>query len=383
MDYSYLLTPSIILFFFLSAHVLNKLGFLPHLNGKNQRYDYLDGLRGIAAILVVCAHSWRFRDIGFVNDVITQADYSYMGKMGAVGVQLFFCITGFLFFEKIFKNGINQDWRKFYISRIKRLAPLFLFFCFLIIFIGIYSAGLSSIDGKSITSAAKFLSFGFMGTTFEIGSYNSEYVTPILWTLPYEWKFYISIPFLAAMCSNKSSGLSLILIVTILYFSLNLTDHFNIWAFFFSGGLVAYITKKNILKNSIYLTIFFYIILIIICVSFFRWSFENYGAMRLLTTSCLFFLAMITKPFILRLKGFVYLGEISYGIYLFHILIIYIYSYFLRKWIFNVDINSTTFLLIVLIYSLLACICCTLTFKYIEYPFMKAKKNTSISDSNV
>ncbi|HHR5905730.1 TPA: acyltransferase family protein [Providencia alcalifaciens] len=378
MDYSYLLAPLIFLFFFLTATTLSKLNFLPHLNENKQRYDYLDGLRGIAAILVVCAHSWRFRDIVFTNELVTKASYSYMEKMGAVGVQLFFCITGFLFFEKIFKYGLNQDWRHFYLSRIKRLAPLFFVFCFLVILIGIYQEGVSLLDKKSITSAVKLMSFGFLGTKFDIGEYNSGYMTPILWTLPYEWRFYIAVPFLAAMCSNRSSMISLVFTVIFIYSAISLTDSFNVWAFFFSGGAVAFLLKNKKTTENVFFSIMFYITLVVIVISLFRWSFDNYGVMRLITTSCLFFFAMYAKPLPLRSRGAVYLGEISYGIYLFHILVIYVYSSALKEWVINIESSAFMCFSTVLIYVILTCVFCSLTFKYIEHPFMKIKITNSL-----
>ncbi|WP_141653757.1 acyltransferase family protein, partial [Erwinia billingiae] len=155
MDFSYLITPVILISFIGFGSLFYKLDFLPHLADSGHRYDYIDGLRGLAALLVVCSHSWRFRDIGFINDQITKADYFYMGNMGAVGVQLFFCITGFLFFKKIIKEGTSINWVSFYKARIKRLTPLYFVFCISVVGVGIYISGLQNFNSSALTSAAK------------------------------------------------------------------------------------------------------------------------------------------------------------------------------------------------------------------------------------
>lgn len=287
MDLSYLISPMILFSICIYCSLLHKANILPHLSKINHRYDYIDGLRGLAAILVVCSHSWRFRDIGFINNEVTKADYFYIGNFGALGVQLFFCITGFLFFKKILKNGLTIDWKAFYLSRIKRLAPLYFVFCICVFVIGISVAGVSSVNSQAITSAAKLLTFGFMGTTFSIGSYNSGYITPILWTLSYEWKFYIAIPMIAAFISTKKSSLIFIIISAAIYASLSAADNFNIWIFFLSGGLAAFLERYSSDKISFWMKPVFYLLSAFIVWSSFSHEIDKYGIFRALTTTLL------------------------------------------------------------------------------------------------
>lgn len=79
------------------------MNFFPQItkNSIEKRYYFIDGLRGIAAICVFVGHSWRLGVKGFnLNDYsINSASF-----IAALGVQVFFCITGFLFFDQIIKK---------------------------------------------------------------------------------------------------------------------------------------------------------------------------------------------------------------------------------------------------------------------------------------
>lgn len=352
---------------------MHKANVLPHLSSINHRYDYIDGLRGLAAILVVCSHSWRFRDIGFVNNEITKADYFYIGNFGALGVQIFFCITGFLFFKKIISQGLEIDWKIFYISRLKRLAPLYIAFCLCVIIVGIMIAGLGAVNGSALTSAAKLLTFGFMGGKFTIGDYDSGYITPILWTLPYEWKFYFSIPVIAVICSSKKTLLVSTALVAAIYICISISDNFNVWVFFLSGGLAAYLDKFKSPVASSVASISFYIVAVLVMLTMFSHEIDKYGAFRAVTTTILFICAIIGKPLILRLKGLIYAGEISYGIYLFHLMVIFIFNHLTSKHLLGENITGYEVLALVSAYCAALTLITSLTFKYIEYPFMRKK----------
>lgn len=79
-------------------------------NGGN-RIQELDALRGIAALMVVLFHFTMFRH-----------DMPYVFRFGVTGVDLFFMISGYVIFLTI--NRV-QDWRDFVVSRVARLYPAY------------------------------------------------------------------------------------------------------------------------------------------------------------------------------------------------------------------------------------------------------------------
>ena len=76
---------------------------------NKSRITELDGLRGIAAILVVLYHYTTRFSLKFNNDILSNITFF---KYGHYGVQLFFVISGFVIFMSI--NKINSPFEFVY-----------------------------------------------------------------------------------------------------------------------------------------------------------------------------------------------------------------------------------------------------------------------------
>ena len=87
---------------------------LPH-------FSALDGLRGIAVLLVVVYHSWVMPVADRLDHIATS-----LAGLGWSGVQLFFVLSGFLITGILLdsKDGRNY-FRNFYVRRVLRIFPLF------------------------------------------------------------------------------------------------------------------------------------------------------------------------------------------------------------------------------------------------------------------
>src|SRR5690554_1922660 len=82
-------------------------------------FPQLDGLRGVAIILVILFHA----KVPFLSG-------------GYIGVDIFFVLSGFLISSLIIKEFENKgkiNLKLFYIKRIRRLFPALIFFLFLYI----------------------------------------------------------------------------------------------------------------------------------------------------------------------------------------------------------------------------------------------------------
>ena len=75
-------------------------------------------LRGISVLLIVLVHFGIFYSLLPLN----------LAQNGFIGVDLFFCISGFIITKSIFSK---EDRGQFFIKRIFRLAPLALFWILL------------------------------------------------------------------------------------------------------------------------------------------------------------------------------------------------------------------------------------------------------------
>jgi peptidoglycan/LPS O-acetylase OafA/YrhL len=134
-----------------------------------QRYEWLDGLRGIAAILVVISHIGGALDTGVLYFLLLTFN------IGHWGVVLFFLVSGY-----IIPISLQQGQRRFWVRRATRLLPLY----WIILLVGIVQQG---IDWAALP-ANLFMVPRLFGVV--------EYVAGV-WTLGIEMVWYLLISILA------------------------------------------------------------------------------------------------------------------------------------------------------------------------------------------
>src|SRR5215204_2507864 len=101
---------------------------LPPLTDAHARIPVLDGVRGLAVVLVLICHATM------LNDVPTAAAKLYLAlaRLSWAGVDLFFVLSGFLITGILFDaKGRDHFFRNFYARRTVRIFPLY--YAFLVI----------------------------------------------------------------------------------------------------------------------------------------------------------------------------------------------------------------------------------------------------------
>ena len=97
-------------------------------------FNNLDGLRFLAAFLVLLHHAQFFKDI---NSYPLSSVFSiYLVEAGKMGVNLFFVLSGFLISYLLFtekKETKTVSLKKFYIRRALRIWPLYIAYGLVII----------------------------------------------------------------------------------------------------------------------------------------------------------------------------------------------------------------------------------------------------------
>ena len=143
----------------------------------------LDGLRFFAFLLVFIHHS---------PDLLGYPVLRTLGRFGWVGVDLFFAISSFLFFYLLgaeMKSASRIDAPKFYLRRILRIYPLMILFPLL----------MWAIFGNQDGAAPyRFLALTVFVDNFVtwFRSYNASIAySGHLWTLSFEFQIYLLIPF--------------------------------------------------------------------------------------------------------------------------------------------------------------------------------------------
>jgi len=159
-------------------------------------YPQLDGLRGIAILVVIGSHIILYTSSEkFIN--------------GNIGVEIFFVLSGFLITtlllkEKLMNNKVS--FRNFYIRRGLRILPVAYLFLIILIFLNC-CFNLNISFGSLFASALyiKNLHINYVGNW-----YNAHF-----WTLSIEEQFYIIFPFLLIYCLNNYIKIICILVLSI------------------------------------------------------------------------------------------------------------------------------------------------------------------------
>lgn len=274
----------------------------------------------------------RFLAVMFV--VINHFSLSYL-ELGYLGVDMFFVISGFLI-TSLLINGISL--KEFYRRRINRIAPLSIFVIVITSIIGLLF--LDELKREFLLKDGIFSLFGLLN--WELINRGSDYFlrndsTSIFqhyWSLGVEEQFYLIWPFFILFLLKRNKIITKILFMILgtlsfLYFtknynSENLDIYYNSFARWWElmlGSIVAVLGLGGKIKKNY---IFYLLILL---------------AILLLNLSELYLIVNIIIPVLVAIllineftpsKYFaplIYLGKISFGIYLWHWPVIYILNY--------------------------------------------------------
>ncbi len=366
-------------------------------------FNGLDGLRAIAAFAVVFHHIefYKYRD-----GITSLFDFRYLRffifHLGENGVFLFFVLSGFLITYLLFDE---KDWykdislKKFYLRRIYRIWPLYFLIVivsfwllpFMTKHIDIFSASpyyFSQVIDETNYSGKSFILFISFLPNVALLVYNKFIVgCSQLWSVGIEEQFYLFWPLLIIIFSKKKIiGVFLIIIlffgftnysVNPLLKIINKTFPFQYMAIG-SLGAVIYKYHKEKVINILQKKLFYYLILIAIFLLLF-FEITNHFYQNLLLSFLFLSLILITINSNFRLLNhslIVYLGKVSYGIYMYHFLAMYFIIPAANKYLLeNLYLYN---LVIYFIVFLLTSILSHFSFKYFETFFLRMKEKKFI-----
>jgi peptidoglycan/LPS O-acetylase OafA/YrhL len=149
---------------------------------KKDHFKALDGLRGVAVLLVILSHASLHKVYLFPG-----ADFSGMGKPG---VFLFFVLSAYLLDRQIIVGFVNgkanaKFWANYFLRRFLRIFPLYLIA--LLVFYGCFKFGVKASWIDSVSTIWKHL-------TLQEGR-------GIFWSIAVEFKYYFISPLIMAFCN--------------------------------------------------------------------------------------------------------------------------------------------------------------------------------------
>ncbi len=331
------------------------------------RYKELDALRGIAALFVVLFHFTLGRPeskLGF--------------NLGITGVDLFFIISGFVIFMSI--NNASST-KEFLINRFTRLYPTYWTCVSFTYLFYIMVCNTNNIQ-RSILLTDYLANLTMFQHYFKIKDIDGPY-----WTMLIEMLFYIFIAIVFSIKKLKHIvpiGLILLYLIIAQNFiittkfwpqysafrlSLLLLNHFPL---FFSGIVFYKIITEKENYFLLYVFIFFAYSMQVINTDM-DGPFINHAEHTLMTTIYfgLFILFVNNKLFFIVNKPLLFLGKISFALYLIHqyLSTVFLIPLFYDKWHLNFWLSLIITLCIVLGLA-------TLVTYYIEIPLGKRINNT-------
>lgn len=283
---------------------------------KNIRLD-VQGLRAIAVLAVMLYH---------VNNAWLSS--------GFVGVDVFFVISGFIITSIVVEKRTAFDWRGFYWGRVKRIAPAY----FLMLAVAALVSAILFLPADfkffrdSLKTALSFTSnsyFEGFGSYFAPGAYE----LPLLhtWSLAIEMQFYLFLPVLVCFLPTKLLKpvfvlLSIGLLAWSEYRLFNKSEqavYFSLLARvpeFMIGALVALLTRNS--PPARYASVMGWAGALLLIVSFVFIDANRFPGVRILLP-CIGTALLITARHgpvstLLSAKPMVWVGGISYSLYLWH-----------------------------------------------------------------
>lgn len=313
-----------------------------------KRLFELDAIRGLAALAVVIFHYfYRYNEIyGHPN---LPVNWSYYGSFG---VQLFFMVSGFVIFWTLKKIDHPLD---FIISRFSRLYPTY--WCAVILTFSIVLA--FSLPGREISTQNAVMNMLMFQEYLHIPHVDGAY-----WTLAVELTFYFWIfIFYLRSSLDKVEFFFLFFLLLSVFQSLGFVSFSHIinkifileYISFFLSGICFYKILYEDSRKLMTICILLLSLLSTIVIFSFS-SFLIFSAFYVI-----FYLALSGRLQFLSIKPFIFLGSISYSLYLIHQNL----GYVIINKFYEYSLNPLLGIAIAL--------CCTiglasLSLKYIEKP---------------
>lgn len=292
-------------------------------HGSHAPLRPMEGLRGIAVFLVFLVHYCTLIEPFIIINTIESASLFYVHKVGNVGVDLFFVLSGFLIYGTLISKSKTR-FLPYMERRIKRIYPTFIVVLSIYLFLSFVFPSESKIP-KDVFEGSVYL---IQNILLLPGIFNIEPIITVAWSLSYEVFYYLLIPILISLLRMRHwtplNRVVFWLIISILgfglfykfggpyrllmfvsgiilyelykHFTFRLPNHLGTFSLIIALAVTAY--SQVIKLNGIISLSFIFILFLVVCLEAFK---NNNGSAKWLNIA------------VLR-----WLGNMSYSYYLLH-----------------------------------------------------------------
>jgi peptidoglycan/LPS O-acetylase OafA/YrhL len=340
------------------------------------RHGYLDGLRGFLAFGVVLTHMLSFH-LWYQNGWWNWPPVRIYTICGTTAVSLFFMITGFLFWKKAIDDGGGyMDWRALYASRFRRLAPLY----FVAVMVTFFYVGMRT-DWTLHTTLwhlavrmFSWLSLGILGRPDINGMPNTWSTNTALWTLRYEWLFYIWLPVISVLARPRRFPLIALAILAVAWF---VPGHDVVTNFVFGMAAAHLVTERP--RIPFLATRWAAALSMIGFVLIGMRSFDYYGLKQSVLLFPFFLCIVYGNSFfgLLSTLGARTMGVISYSVYVLHCLLLYGVLFALERHVNIAGLSPVQYWGLMFLVGPALVMVALFTYRWIEHPFMRRSRRKS------
>lgn len=349
----------------------------------------LDCLRGIAILTVLFYHGFFWSNDGLQG-------LSGFGRVavaitspGWLGVNLFFVLSGFLITGRLLdtKSATNY-FTQFYTRRALRILPAYYVLLGLLVFTG--------------SQNHLFLGLSFFYLSNLVWLIGIPMTYPVLWSLAVEEHFYIFWPFVVRRCSNRGFlrfALAIVCVVPVLRAVAayrGWVTGINTYTWLVADGLAmgavlaAYVRDRAFSRRSLArfcggAIVLSAVLVIVGHVLDPRFPVLMYALRvtkaNLAFTGLLGFALLLGSSrwaFVVSRPALIFFGNISYGLYLFHMLAFNVYDSVAKRYGMALSPFNGNFQLLAIRFALGSIVAIAFAYasrKYFEEPFLRLKDN--------
>jgi peptidoglycan/LPS O-acetylase OafA/YrhL len=360
----------------------------------------LDSLRGLAILMVLFYHGFVTRQsldafAGFPRFFIRLA------SPGWAGVNLFFALSGFLITGILLDSKRHpQYYRRFYLRRALRILPAYYGLLLLLALLGRYA-----MQGENVSFAFLGLSVVYLANVTALFGVRMQF--GVLWSLAVEEHFYLIWPIIVRNLNRRVVGVFALVIAVAATLARVVTwwlgyDYFAHYTWLVAdalalGSLLAVLIRgplgtrtglKLILLAAFLVTVALVLIDLPLHHPLAGGSLHLTALNLLCTTTVggVLLLGASSWSFLVQHRILRFFGEISYGLYLLHMLVFNVFDNLQHRFFARVpsfkghfNVMSVRFLICASIAIGLA----VLSRRYFEEPFLRLKDRVSSSERKV
>jgi peptidoglycan/LPS O-acetylase OafA/YrhL len=339
-----------------------------------QRYSVpLEGLRGVLAPSVFLYHgalTHVFFELGHLGDVTR-----FYEHCGASAVLLFFFLTGYLFWSKLLRGNALKP-HEFLTNRAWRIGPAYYLSVTIVVLICAFRSHfhLAESAPRVASEVFRWCTFGFLGFPDINGEPRTILTNAgVYWTLEWEWVFYFVLPWLTWFARGWRVSLVAALLLAEWGASMALGRAGGLAQIFLTGFYPGMLTAHLVgtrfapwLRSQRWAGV----IPVIALTGAVLLPPKSPQSILLLVTAFATIAAGVDVFGLLRTRGLVLLGRVSYSTYILHGSVLFVATRLLNRYVGIVGMAPIAYWACIALVGVVVVLVSAVSYQFVEHPFL-------------